>query len=346
MGTLSVNLSYYDDNQIKTLNKNSWNIEGDQGNDWFNRRISISIDGQDIEDEYQILFIGKTKGKLSDIALDEIDVSRGECYNVPDDAFDCRDGTHINASKVCDFEKDCASGEDEANCGQCDFEHGSCGWEDKTDNQYQSWKRTQGIDGNQIVGPGYDHTFNESTGYFMMADTRSVYWGWQKSILQSPQVQFKKSYVSCVMKFYYIHEPKSEASISVRKRLASSTTGTVWERIGVYGDSWQLGTAYLGTTERPFFIEFIHHSSYERTYVAIDDITFENCSLPEKRDKCKFNEFACNNGRCVSRYLTCDLTDDCGDRSDEDENLCANYPKPCTFEVNTNCDWTVKGRGK
>ncbi|XP_054714592.1 LOW QUALITY PROTEIN: MAM and LDL-receptor class A domain-containing protein 2-like [Uloborus diversus] len=345
MGTLSVNLSYYDENKLNKMNQESWNIIGDQGPKWFNRLINLNIDGLEIMDEYQIMFIGITKGNLSDIALDDIEVTPQKCYEIPDDGFDCRDGKFVTSDKVCDFEKDCSTGQDEMNCGACDFEHGDCGWRDITNRWYEPWVLAKGKDGDTVKGPGYDHTYNTSVGSFMIADASNV-WGWETSTMQSPSVQFKKSYASCVMKFYYIHNSDSRATLRVRKRLESSTVGSVWERIGTRGNGWQSGTAYLGVTERPFFVEFIAESPGGRTYVAVDDITFENCSMPEVR-KCNRMEFNCKNTRCVSNYVLCDRTDDCGDGSDEAPAICSKYPKPCTFDNwNDDCEWKVKGKAK
>lgn len=346
MGTLQVNLLYYKDGIMTSRSLPSWSITGDQGSRWFKRLITIDINGLELQDEYQIAFTGITKGALSDIALDDIEVTTQKCYEIPDDAFDCRDGSHVDPQQVCDFEMDCPSGYDEENCGKCDFEHGNCGWLDVTTGNYEKWVRVRGQKegSTKLNGPGYDHTTNSSAGYFMLADPRPNY-SWQTSTLQSPDVRFKKSYASCVMNFYYLHNAKSGATIRVKKRIGSSTFATVWERIKIKGDGWQVGRAYLGTTERPFNVEFIHHSSYEATYVAIDDITFENCSLPEKQDKCSSKDFQCSNSRCVSRYFLCDQTDDCGDRSDEESKMCSKYPKPCTFDVGGDCEWTVKGKG-
>ncbi|GIX75939.1 MAM and LDL-receptor class A domain-containing protein 2 [Caerostris extrusa] len=103
-----------------------------------------------------------TNGALSDIALDDIEVTNKKCYEVPNDAFDCRDGTHVNASKVCDFEQDCPSGEDEVDCGECNFEIGDCGWRETSSYYYEKWVRVQGEDEGKVNGPGYDHTFNTS----------------------------------------------------------------------------------------------------------------------------------------------------------------------------------------
>ena len=42
--------------------------------------------------------------------------------------YQCKNGSCIPNSKVCDFNKDCSDNEDEAECGTCNFENGACGW--------------------------------------------------------------------------------------------------------------------------------------------------------------------------------------------------------------------------
>ena len=37
---------------------------------------------------------------------------------------------------------------------------------------------------------------------------------------------------------------------------------------------------------------------------------------------CRPDQFKCNNGKCVMKSLICDNIDDCGDNSDEEDDLC------------------------
>ena len=53
-----------------------------------------------------------------------------------------------------------------------------------------------------------------------------------------------------------------------------------------------------------------------------------------------FQLYSCRNGACINEDQLCDLTDDCGDGSDEDLNTCAGYIG-CNFENAVDpCNWT------
>ncbi len=45
-----------------------------------------------------------------------------------ENGYQCYDGSCIENSKICDFDKDCLNNEDEAECGACNFENSQCGW--------------------------------------------------------------------------------------------------------------------------------------------------------------------------------------------------------------------------
>lgn len=42
----------------------------------------------------------------------------------------------------------------------------------------------------------------------------------------------------------------------------------------------------------------------------------------EDKNKCAVDQFTCDNGKCISIYHRCDGDNDCGDRSDEDQDRC------------------------
>ena len=62
-------------------------------------------------------------------------------------------------------------------------------------------------------------------------------------------------------------------------------------------------------------------------YLAIDDISFDNCALPPNNRTCLSDEFTCGRGSCVDKTRLCDIVDDCGDNSDENRPSCSSFSK-------------------
>lgn len=60
--------------------------------------------------------------------------------------------------------------------------------------------------------------------------------------------------------------------------------------------------------------------------VAVDDITFEDCSpllIPDR--PCTLQEFTCANNYCIPKDNLCDFVNDCADNSDESPAICSKY---------------------
>lgn len=98
----------------------------------------------------------------------------------------------------------------------------------------------------------------------------------------------------------------------------------LWRTLYHQGNFWQPVTVQLGRQTRPFLISVSKLSLGVYDGIsALDDITFHNCSLPVPMDKCPNSDyFHCGRSRaCVDHLKLCDLVDDCGDGTDE-ENCC------------------------
>lgn len=60
--------------------------------------------------------------------------------------------------------------------------------------------------------------------------------------------------------------------------------------------------------------------------IAVDNIMFKNCDQPIPVDTCDTTQnLWCQNKACIPKTFLCDLSDDCGDNSDESVAQCANY---------------------
>lgn len=62
-------------------------------------------------------------------------------------------------------------------------------------------------------------------------------------------------------------------------------------------------------------------------WIALDDISFDNCALPRTDRTCNSSEVKCTRGSCINQDRLCDLVDDCGDNSDETRPVCSSYSK-------------------
>jgi hypothetical protein len=151
---------------------------GYAGEGWSYREVQLpSSNYSEYSVDYPYIFIvegvvGKSKGRL---AFDDIKLSNKQCQGPPPKPgdFNCLNGQFVSSDSVCNFINDCSNGEDERYCGTCDFEvkdgvdsapvaH-QCGWVDKSIGNYRWFRLNNGTPYN-YTGPGFDHTFYNSTG--------------------------------------------------------------------------------------------------------------------------------------------------------------------------------------
>lgn len=94
----------------------------------------------------------------------------------------------------------------------------------------------------------------------------------------------------------------------------------IWNTLYNQGTRWNQVTVQLGRITRPFQIALAKISLGVFDGVsALDDVTFNNCSLPPAVEECPHTHFHCVRTRaCVEHSQVCDLVDDCGDGSDEE----------------------------
>lgn len=100
----------------------------------------------------------------------------------------------------------------------------------------------------------------------------------------------------------------------------SNESTVLWRVLYNQGNQWSQATIQLGRLTEPF------HFSLSKVSLgiyggvsAIDDITFENCTLPLPVESCEGpDHFWCPHTKaCIEKLQLCDLLDDCGDRADE-----------------------------
>ncbi|XP_053852734.1 apical endosomal glycoprotein isoform X3 [Vidua macroura] len=115
----------------------------------------------------------------------------------------------------------------------------------------------------------------------------------------------------------------------------------LWQSPEHSSEGWHQLVAYPGRIMEQFQLIFsLTQPPTCGAEVALDDIMFRNCGLPEVgQQACRAQESRCHRGSCLAHHRFCDGTDDCGDNSDEGTAQCKNFTH-CSFDYDL-CDWEM-----
>ncbi|MBN3307352.1 MALR1 protein, partial [Amia calva] len=255
--------------------------------------------------------------------------------------FHCPSGECIPENKVCDFTVDCPNAEDESGCpGMCDFEEDSCGWFEFAPGDGFDWIRSSRVavpPDYQDQSPPQDHSNNTAEGHFMfvLKNSSSIS---QKALLRSPK--YRQSASGCTMTFWHYNYGEAVGAADMYLRIDGVDNITVvWRTLYNKGSQWLKEVIQVGRLTQPFQFSLAKLSlGFYAGVSAMDDILFTNCSLPPPAAHCKSPDmFHCRETRaCIDRLLLCDLVDDCGDGSDEEN---CSMDLQCNFETDL-CNWS------
>ncbi|XP_067342984.1 MAM and LDL-receptor class A domain-containing protein 1 isoform X2 [Channa argus] len=305
-------------------------------------------------DSFQVIIQGELSADsdVSDVlAIDDLSFSP-DCRSQPETSvcppswFACHSGECIEETKMCDFTPDCPRGEDESSCPhRCDFEGGSCGWYEFTPGDGFDWVRGSSLE----VSPEYqghppplDHSTNSTEGHFMfiLKNSSSLI---PSAVLRGPW--FQQSASGCTMIFWHYNSGVSVGAADMYLRIQGVQNNTViWRTLYDQGTHWNQVRVQLGRITQPFQITLAKISLGVFDGIsALDDVTFENCSIPPAVAECPpRTHFHCTQTKACVEYLqSCDLVDDCGDGSDEEG--CSSELQ-CDFEHGL-CGWQQEQSG-
>ena len=221
---------------------------------------------------------------------------------------------------------------DERDCADCNFENSTCKWFDYSYGNLV-WLRAMAAE--TLVGPLVDNTLNSIEGHYMYVDETSGM-NYQDAVLEL-ESSLEPCSSTCEIIFYYYMNGKSTRTKVFLEDSERYGYTEIFRADGDHGEQWNKATIRLGRVARKFKFSFDSFKNLDGIdNLAIDDIQMKNCQFPDiEPNGCSSNQFTCSRGSCVDKSKVCDISDDCGDGSDELN--CQNYNQ-CDFE-NGICDW-------
>ncbi|XP_015708985.1 MAM and LDL-receptor class A domain-containing protein 1 isoform X1 [Coturnix japonica] len=347
-----------------------WYKYGNQGGRWIRHTLYISS-----SKPFQILVKGTVgDGFTGDIGLDDLSFLDCALYNgslptisttlsgtsspitlpfnnCTENEFVCRDSGHcIHMNQKCNFRPDCSDNSDESDCAKeiCSFEDNTqCGWYQPALEEIQDtdsiakmfkWELGSGAKlypGEEEHCPSTDHTTNTEEGVYLFADSSNGEYG-QIADIATPAISFTGPH--CKITFWNHMNGSTVGSLEVLCKTGNKTS-TLWTQSGSQGPKWNRAEVFLGIRSD---FQIIFRAKCGVSYmgdVAVDDITFEDCSpllIPDR--PCTLEEFTCANKYCIPKDKLCDFVNDCADNSDENPAICRTSIGRCDFEFDL-CDW-------
>ncbi|EDV21956.1 uncharacterized protein TRIADDRAFT_59472 [Trichoplax adhaerens] len=382
IGTLNVKTR----TSIGGIETTAWTKSGNQGGKWYRAVVPISS-----SQPVQILLEGIIGANYQgDIAVDDVSLTP-DCkqytgtfpvtrtprattptlttptIRVPNNCnsnqFGCYStGTCIPKNLVCDFVNDCQDGSDEWSQGcfsLCTFENGNCSMTGSNTNFNKvtfKWKTVAASIGLESKGPSTDNTLKTAKGHYaFIGGSFGSSFGLPNSNSNAnfTTKTFNFAFQGCALSFaYWMHSSTSGILDVYLQQQGLPVATRLIQLRGDKGTSWN--TATIGIVSRQTKFRIIFNARYFTSFngaIAIDDIRFNNCSLPPIVSSCLPGQFRCSRGSCVSNNKLCDLTDDCGDNTDEIGTKCQSYSR-CDFEhglcnwrqdnTSDNFDWTMQ----
>ena len=332
---------------MNTLNQGmvrKWSSNGAQGNTWM--RNSVTLDSNT---PFQVIIEGVIgTGYRGDIAIDDISLTPGcgvptgtQVSNptpsllprttpkpCPPGQYTCNNGQCIAVIKACDAINDCSDGSDESRCPKsCNFESDSCGWMETVVDGFD-WVRASGAQvsaaGQTSAAPSIDYTRKTQNGHFVyVKDTTAGHTQGKLAQFVSPTLYSASQ--NCKVQFAYYLNGQDVGVMYLKLDEAGSSPIPLWHRLGITGASWKTVTVGLGKRYASFNLAFLKTSGKYNGQSAVDDIKFFDCVPPKPQASCAGGQFQCANKACIQKHMICDMTQDCGDSSDEKN--CSLYRK-------------------
>ncbi|XP_006889888.1 PREDICTED: enteropeptidase [Elephantulus edwardii] len=153
----------------------------------------------------------------------------------------------------------------------CDFEDGFCFWTQDL-NDDNEWERIQGYSFPPNSGPNFDHTFGNTSGFYISTPTGPGGRRERVRLLSLPLVLTLEP--ACLSFWYYMYG-ENVYKLSINISTDQDMEKTVFQKEGNYGENWNYGQVTLNETVE-FKIAFDAFKNNILSDIALDDIGLTN----------------------------------------------------------------------
>ncbi|KAI8780792.1 MAM and LDL-receptor class A domain-containing protein 2, partial [Biomphalaria glabrata] len=232
-----------------------WSISGTQRDDWIQQNVYINMSR-----EYTLYFkatIGK--GFESDIAIDDISVSAGQCPAL----------------------------------AQCTFDSGFCDFTQETNDKFD-WSLGSGSTATFGTGPSKDHTLGSSLGKYAYIEASGQMTGNNAILNSGTYLGFQYSRLGCLTFWYHMYGNGIGTLNVYRKDQGNSSTVNIWTLSGPQENMWKKATVSIRAQGNPYQIQFEGIVGTDLGDIAIDDVLIRPGMCPPiasctfERDLCSY----------------------------------------------------------
>ncbi|KAL5006374.1 hypothetical protein ScPMuIL_015180 [Solemya velum] len=220
-----------------------WSESGDHGNQW--NIAQVTLPGNVVQVPVSLVFEGVCgSGRYGDIALDDVEVSRGACTSF----------------------------------GSCNFDVNLCTWQNVQSDDFD-WLQSTGTSVANASTPRVDHSrLSTSSQYIYVSPSTGNGNGtgsraWLVSGMMDPST-------NCLSFWYYI-VGQNIGTLRVSIKYISGQNQTLWELSGSQGNKWQNGQTPVTSNSRYQLVVEAVLGTGTRGSIAVDDISIAqyNCGV-------------------------------------------------------------------
>eukprot|EP00094_Tigriopus_californicus_P003057 TCALIF_02944-PA protein Name:"Similar to MALRD1 MAM and LDL-receptor class A domain-containing protein 1 (Homo sapiens)" AED:0.07 eAED:0.07 QI:0/0.76/0.71/0.94/0.84/0.87/39/446/2521 len=237
----------------------------------------------------------------------------------------CGNQECVPLDALCDFHSDCSDNLDEVECPYlfdfetCAKETGQpiCHWYQLEDIEILAWNIIPGNSSETSINGPHDTYSN----ILFLSHNETAEIGVEDANPELFSPEYRNSGITCKIEYhYFMHGDFGGKDVAFKPTLQKGDeSSTVLDHHFAHDtEEWITAEVGIGRQTGQFKLIFDKDSSdvFNGT-IAISSVSLLNCERPIAKDSCTNEEFRCKNKGCVLKQERCDMSDNCGDNSDE-----------------------------